>query len=495
MLSATIAAQVGGQGGIASLRGVVVPLPTDLGRYVADERALVALGKALFWDAQVGSDGRTACATCHFHAGADHRVRNQIAAPQNAGDVALRPNLALGAADFPFHAFENPLDNRTTAIRVRRQIVGSAGVVQRAFVDVRDGSAFDVGADLGSPGVFSLSDLKVRQVTPRNTPTVINAVFYVRNFWDGRASNLFTGSTPFGDSDRRTSVLIARGAGLEREAVRLENSSLASQAVGPPLNAVEMSFEGRSWPQLGRKMLAVVPLARQQVAPSDSVLGSMARLDGPGLAAEFSYSALVRTAFQRVYWEGAGVVDADGRLIAGAVDPSGANQFTQMAYNFGLFFGLAVQAYEATLISDDTRVDRFLEGESGALSATEQRGLTEFRGGGSQCTRCHQGAELSAAGVTSASRGNERCRGRSWRGRKRRLRAAAVPGIAGGPRQRSVQVAWPSQRRADRPLLPHGRRRHARTGHGVLREEWRCAGRWQSGAGHRQHPAERSGSG
>ena len=31
----------------------------------------------LFWDAQVGSDG-IACASCHFHAGADNRIKNQI---------------------------------------------------------------------------------------------------------------------------------------------------------------------------------------------------------------------------------------------------------------------------------------------------------------------------------------------------------------------------------------------------------------------------------
>ena len=34
-----------------------------------------------------------------------------------------------------------------------------------------------------------------------------------------------------------------------------------------------------------------------------------------------------------------------------------------MAYNFGLFFGLAVQAYESTLVSDETPVDLFLAGE------------------------------------------------------------------------------------------------------------------------------------
>ena len=33
----------------------------------------------------------------------------------------------------------------------------------------------------------------VRRVEPRNTPTVINAVFNHRNFWDMRAQNLFNG--------------------------------------------------------------------------------------------------------------------------------------------------------------------------------------------------------------------------------------------------------------------------------------------------------------
>ena len=37
-----------------------------------------ALGKALFWDMQVGSDGIQACASCHFRAGADPRSRNQL---------------------------------------------------------------------------------------------------------------------------------------------------------------------------------------------------------------------------------------------------------------------------------------------------------------------------------------------------------------------------------------------------------------------------------
>jgi len=37
----------------------------------------LVLGKALFWDQQAGSDGN-ACASCHFVAGADTRLKNQI---------------------------------------------------------------------------------------------------------------------------------------------------------------------------------------------------------------------------------------------------------------------------------------------------------------------------------------------------------------------------------------------------------------------------------
>ena len=37
---------------------------------------------------------------------------------------------------------------------------------------------------------------------------------------------------------------------------------------------------------------------------------------------------------------------------------------------------------------------------------SKKQGLNEFRSGGSQCTRCHQGPELSAAGFTTARNGN-----------------------------------------------------------------------------------------
>lgn len=55
-----------------------VPLPSQLNDFVKDRKAAVQLGKALFWDMQLGSDGLMACASCHFHAGADTRAKNQM---------------------------------------------------------------------------------------------------------------------------------------------------------------------------------------------------------------------------------------------------------------------------------------------------------------------------------------------------------------------------------------------------------------------------------
>ena len=67
---------------LQSLRGMVPPDPsgTEGGRkvdlmtdYVLNRQAAILLGKALFWDMEIGSDGSTACAPCHYHAGVDHR--------------------------------------------------------------------------------------------------------------------------------------------------------------------------------------------------------------------------------------------------------------------------------------------------------------------------------------------------------------------------------------------------------------------------------------
>ena len=103
---------------------------------------------------------------------------------------------------------------------------------------------------------------------------------------------------------------------------------------------------------------------------------------------EWSYGALIQSAFRPEYYNSPELFDG----------------YSQSEYNFALFWGLAIQAYEATLVSNDSRVDQFLEGRTGVLTALEQQGLNEFRNGGSQCTNCHNGAELTAAGWSGVQR-------------------------------------------------------------------------------------------
>src|SRR5262245_48954025 len=248
-LGATLGAgDAAGQGDpLRPLNTVPIPRP-DLSDYIRDVDAVRVLGKALFWDMRVGSDGVQACATCHFRAGADPRKKNQVSpgllrVPDP--DLAFEgqgPNYTLGAGDFPFRQLEDPRDRESLIVADSNNVVSSQGVHHAIF-----GQSGFPGLD---PDGFSVGvgqrRANVRRVEPRNTPTIINAVFNHRNFWDMRAQNLFNGVNPFGDRDPDAFLYRAED-GLNPEPVRvlLDNSSLASQAVGPPTNRFEMSADGR----------------------------------------------------------------------------------------------------------------------------------------------------------------------------------------------------------------------------------------------------------
>ena len=113
------------------------------------------------------------------------------------------------------------------------------------------------------------------------------------------------------------------------------------------------------------------------------MLGADADPSGRGLST--SYRALVEQAFTPDWW------DSNATLAA----PDG-RRFSLMEFNFPLFWGLAIQAYESTLVSDQTPADRFFAGDTTALSASAQAGLDVFRGPG-RCSTCHLGAGLSDA--------------------------------------------------------------------------------------------------
>jgi len=421
------------------LSQVPVPTPSTLGDYVANLKVAQALGKALFWDMQVGSDGVQACATCHFRAGADTRKKNQISPgllrvifePDEDGNPGATPapdlgfggrgpNATLRRDDFPFRKLIDPRNRESGIASDTNNVASSQGVHYEVYgQDGRqdqDPDGFYVGQGRRRGNV--------RRVEPRNTPTMINAVFNHRNFWDMRAQNLFNGVNPFGDRDPGAFVYSAANPlSPQRVQILLDNASLASQAVGPPTNRFEMSADGRTFPDVGRslmlelgrrhrgdarRLLGARPLALQLVAADDSALGAYSRTPLRGL--NVTYEALIRQAFKPKWWLSPRFIqvaeDGTTTVVAQRDTSPATDEFTLMEYNFALFFGLAIQAYEATLVSDQTRFDRFLANPTGApLSAAAERGRQIFfnvnadpapRG---NCAFCHSGSLLSEASV------------------------------------------------------------------------------------------------
>ncbi len=452
---------------------ILTPPPADpsfaktstLPGIVKNKAALIALGKALFWDQQVGSDGM-ACASCHFNAGADNRVKNQInpggrnasgekaadglkpigdifdptytaaATPASRPGQFRGPNYTLRKADFPFTRYTELADSGQPPQTHRNDprqllddgitpnpdygqslmnfdtddVASSAGVFHSTFNSLSPNGAKEKcnrrfpTSGAGVP-LFNVGGIAVRQVEPRNSPTVINAVFNFRNFWDGRANNVFNGLDPFGarrpfptpwiDTTQAppTEINAWDGKQFTPVALRIHNASLASQAVGPALSDFEMSCGNKTFPMLGRKMLAVKPLLGQQVSKKDSVLGSYKSLeDDKGLNVA-SYANLIKAAFVDSWW------NAPSTKRLGAQPEAANSGFTQMENNFSLFWGLAIAAYESTLVSDDSKYDMAQEGRA-TLSDSEIRGMNLFIGGKGRCVTCHAGPEFTAASVT-----------------------------------------------------------------------------------------------
>jgi len=470
---------------------VIPPPGTDLNfqpltaEIVKDQTALIRLGKALFWDMQVGSDGIQSCATCHFSAGADIRSRNQISpnlsdanfklnavgppssgsglggdalfgnstVPYTANDPnapvpmeppdpnlnrpghpTFAPNYKMNAGDFPLNDWFSPteltprgpgvtlFEEMSNVSRDTNDIVASQGLRLTKFVSITPGSAFDVGTPLpdlfNTKGVLLDAATRVRRAMPRNSPTMINAVFNFDNLWEGRASFIFNGVNGSGFRDLTSKVMKRVGPGkLAPVFLRITNSSLASVAVGPPTSNIAMSYNGRTLKDIGLKMTNIRPLARQLVHPHDSALGPFSRATltstgaasiGRGLTIR-SYCEMIQAAFQDQWWnpnaplaltplasqsaraQSTPIADAEGSHSSSEVMPeftvsmaqpqvsaaaattkapcigsevlpptaTGATSYTQMQANFSLFFGLAVQAYMATLVSDNTPFDQF----------------------------------------------------------------------------------------------------------------------------------------
>lgn len=401
---------------LAPLSSVKIPPVFGLEGILADQVAAVQLGKALFWDMQAGSDDIQACASCHFNAGADSRAINEVnpGQPGNDNTFQLGPSLnrqigpnyhyKAGTAtagfggyhdgDFPFHKVADP-NNRYSVTSDVNDISGSQGVfaatMQSVLLNHTDakgnysktkvagGTTTSVEVNKSVPDtVFSYPDpakptqlLNTRKTTGRNTPSVVNAVFNYRNFWDGRAQNTCNGANPFGARDQSPHLLVYDSLDnkLGPVFVNMQNSALCSQALGPILSGTEMSADGRDLRQVGKKLLVRQPLAKQQVDKTDSVLGLLSNGSKGGL--NTTYDALIQKAFLPEWWNFPqhACIASDGSNVA-TVDPAkkqicpaNTEEYSQMEYNFSLFWGVAIQMYESTLVADQTPLDKYLEGQ------------------------------------------------------------------------------------------------------------------------------------
>ncbi|TWU05688.1 cytochrome c peroxidase [Stieleria varia] len=430
-------------------------LRPDLAEFIADVEAANVLGKAFFWDMQAGSDfGRrddgtfvgTACASCHYRHGADARGRHSRRFPYVVWDeYELHPEhdldpMAFGEKQLPFPldtVATQPYSFDTDKFGNLSFVNGSAGVEPQVFKKLDDAYQSGSPVDLSSlpngwrSENFSIRHLervnpqsgtpetldrlpewamfirghndagqRLRQITGRNSPSVINSGFSDRLFHDGRAESTFNGYSIFGDRDHRP--VLFRGVPL-RDAlgrivigtdgrpkygkpvqvhVAIPKAALASQAVGPIVNDVEMSYVGRTFPNVACKLLDSRVLAVQTVKHDDSVLGKWAAKGLIGPNGRLTYRDLIKMAFRREWWEtgtsplldqnGASVLDQDGNprekenvvplVMMGSQEEDRRARGSVMVANFSLYWGLSIMLYESTLVSNQSPFDAMMMG-------------------------------------------------------------------------------------------------------------------------------------
>lgn len=255
------------------------------------------LGKALFWDEQLSSTRTVACGTCHHPANGGSDPRAVL------GDTrSTHPGLdtILGTAD---------------------DVTGSQGVSLKT-----------------NNGLYTLSNIfgLKEQVTRRKAPSVINAAYFSRLFWDGTALETFR--DPISND-----VILSSGGTLESVAVR------------PPLNDVEMGHQGRNWSEVIIRLNSVKPLALTPSMPE-----GLKRWIGNS-----SYPELFQEAF-------------------------GTPEITPVKIAF------ALTSYQRTLYSDRTPFDKWQSANGPVLTDEEERGaIIFFNNNTAKCDACHGTTQFS----------------------------------------------------------------------------------------------------
>ena len=290
--------------GPGTLKEIPVPEPTNLAAYVRNRDAAIALGKALFWDMQVGSDGVQACASCHFRGGADPRSINQVN-PGGAGqsrpdDRSRRPELPVAGRrtsrctswPIPPTATRRCCAASTTSSRRRACTCGSSCARNAARSGTRPRRA--------RPGVQHPGHQHAPRGAAQHADGDQRRVHAPQFLGSARRATSSTASASRVRATKTPRVLRATGLNqIDPVIVRIDNASLASQAVGPPLSDREMGSLGRTFKDVGKRLASARPLRQQQVHNDDSVLGAV-REHHRGLDGDLP--GLVEAAFEPRWW-------------------------------------------------------------------------------------------------------------------------------------------------------------------------------------------------
>ena len=310
--------------------------------YCSDD--VVYLGKALFWDQQVGggNGAQMACASCHYQAGADsHPLR--VADAKNG--VGVNGSTGVLAADF-------------MALSETTQPDGSR-MCDPEDMNVATGGFVGTGV----------------QAPPSNDTR------FEFNFWDGRARDVFDGVAPNGNNDGTLRMRDA-GGNIVPASFSIDDASQASQATGPPNSHIEMAGAGRTFHEIGFKMVS-------RMQPLEMQKGDIADDFGP----DDRYADLIDQAFGDSLGHFIGDEIIEGVTASCSVD--GADpvpaEVTMTENNFSLFWGISVGCYMQSVES---------RGHVPKASKRQRKAFKKLR-----CRHCHFDDGNSAAHIFTGKNG------------------------------------------------------------------------------------------
>jgi cytochrome c peroxidase len=217
----------------------------------------------------------------------------------------------------------------------------AGGSDPRQGIHPGSGGTGDLNDKIGSPGVRRAGQAGrykndnpfgfEPQVTRRAAPSTYMAAYNRELFWDGRAPN--------------TAVDPQTG-----EDLILNHGALESQVFHPPVSTTEMAHNGRDWDDICRKLEVARPLRLAIDLPPDM------------------YAAiLAHSAYQTLFEAAFGTPEITAARVA-----------------------MAIATYERTLIPDDTPWDRFMAGDSNAMTNQQISGWNVFQNpDNSRCAICH----------------------------------------------------------------------------------------------------------